>query len=124
MLNERIRKLRRTLNLTQQEFANRLGTARNNIAGYETGKRSPSSAVITLICREFGVNEIWLRTGEGGNDNMFTKIDEDDRYSINLGKLTVTENEFAKKLINTIAESSPEQLKYIEDFMKKCLGID
>ena len=64
-LNERIKKLRKGLDLTQQEFANRLGTTRNNIAGYEVGRRSPSEAVISLICKTFNVSETWLRTGEG-----------------------------------------------------------
>ncbi len=60
-MKDRIKKLRKELDLTQQEFADRLGTARNNIAGYETGKRSPSDAVISLICTKFNVNESWLR---------------------------------------------------------------
>lgn len=64
-LNERIKKLRKKLDYTQQEFAEKIGTARNNIAGYETGKRSPSEAVISLICKTFNVSETWLRTGEG-----------------------------------------------------------
>ena len=54
-MKDRIKKLRKELDLTQQEFADRLGTARNNIAGYETGKRSPSDAVISLICTKFNV---------------------------------------------------------------------
>ena len=49
-MNERLKQLRKELNLTQQEFADKLGTARNNIAGYETGKRNPSDAAISLIC--------------------------------------------------------------------------
>nr|DAM73529.1 MAG TPA: helix-turn-helix domain protein [Caudoviricetes sp.] len=64
-MNERLKELRAYLGITQQVFADKLQIPRNNIAGYETGKRSPSDAVISLICREFHVNEIWLRTGEG-----------------------------------------------------------
>lgn len=64
-MDERIKELRKALHVTQQEFADKLGTARNNIAGYEIGRRLPSDAVITLICRTFSVNETWLRTGEG-----------------------------------------------------------
>ena len=64
-INDRIRMLRDKLNLTQQGFADRLGIPRNNIAGYETGKRSPSEAAISLICKEFKVNEEWLRKGTG-----------------------------------------------------------
>ena len=64
-MGENIRKLRKTLGLTQQEFADRLSVSRNNIATYETGKSNPGDAVLTLICREFNVNETWLRTGTG-----------------------------------------------------------
>jgi len=64
-LNERIKKLRRALDLTQSEFAERIGSVQNTITGYETGRRSPSSQVISLICKEFGVNEAWLRYGTG-----------------------------------------------------------
>ena len=77
-MHERIKKIRKYRSLTQQEFADRLGITRNNIAGYETGKRSPSDAVISLICTKFGVNEDWLRTGAGGDDNMFLPEPEDE----------------------------------------------
>lgn len=84
---------------------------------------NPSKSVINDICREFKVNENWLRTGEGGDDNMFTKVSEDDRYSLNLGKLTATENEFIKNGVNLLAETDPEKLKILEEFMKAWLGI-
>lgn len=51
--------------MTQQEFADRIGTKRSNIGGYETNKRTPSTVAIATICREFQVNEAWLRTGVG-----------------------------------------------------------
>ena len=122
-MDERIKALRKKLGLTQQAFADRLKIARGNIAAYEVGKNAPSDAVISLICKEFHVNEVWLRTGEGGEDNMFTKVDEDDRYALNLGKLSKTENQMARNMLNAIAEASPEKLKHIEEFMKECLGL-
>lgn len=64
-MKERIKKIRRELNLTQQEFAERIGIKRNTIANYETGRNDPVDSVISLICREFNVREEWLRTGEG-----------------------------------------------------------
>lgn len=75
-MDERIKLLRKETGLTQQEFADRLGVARNNIAGYETKKRSPSDAVISLICAKFNVNETWLRTGEG---EMFEELTEQEK---------------------------------------------
>ena len=123
-MNERIKALRKRLGLTQQAFADRLKIARGNIGAYEVGKNAPSDAVISLICKEFNVNEIWLRTGEGGDDNMFTKVNEEDRFSINLGKLSRTENQMARNMLNAIAEADPEKLKHIEEFMKACLRIE
>lgn len=64
-MKERLKKLRKELDLTQQEFADRIGISRGNIATYETRDGSPGSSVINLICREFNVSETWLRTGEG-----------------------------------------------------------
>lgn len=65
IVNERIKELRQTLGLTQQVFADKAGTSRANIAGYETKKSVPSDAVISLICEKFDVNENWLRDGVG-----------------------------------------------------------
>ena len=64
-MNERMKKLRKALGLTQQEFADKIGIVRGNIATYETGKSKPGDAVVSLICREFNVNDEWLRTGNG-----------------------------------------------------------
>lgn len=75
-MNERIKELRNVLKLTQQGFADKVGTSRSNIACYETGKNTPSDAVISLICKEFCVNEDWLRNGTG---EMFKeKLPEDE----------------------------------------------
>lgn len=64
-MKNRIRALRKALGLTQQKLADALGMKQNTIASYEIGRIVPSSSTITLICKEFNVNETWLRTGEG-----------------------------------------------------------
>ena len=69
-IGNRIKKLRKELDLTQQQFADRASISRNNIASYEIGRSNLGDAVVTLICREFNVNETWLRKGEG---EMFAK---------------------------------------------------
>lgn len=122
-LKDRIKKIRKHFKLTQEDFAKKLGTVQNTITGYETGRRNPSGSAAALICKEFGVNEVWLRTGEGGDDNMFTKINQEDRYSISLGRLTVSENKFIQNAIITLEKTDPEKLKVIEEFMKGCLGL-
>ena len=64
-IGSRIKKLRKELDLTQSEFASRIGSVQNTVTGYESGRRSPSAPVISLICREFNINEEWLRNGTG-----------------------------------------------------------
>lgn len=64
-MKDRLKKLRKELDLTQQAFADKIGMKQNTIAQYEMGRTTPSDAIIFSICREFGVNEKWLRSGEG-----------------------------------------------------------
>ena len=64
-MKDRIRKVRKSLDLTQRGFAERIGMKSNTIATYEMGRAVPSDAAINNICKEFDVNETWLRTGEG-----------------------------------------------------------
>lgn len=64
-MNERIKKLRKVLELNQTDFGNKIGIRQGSVAAYESGARTPIDAVIVSICREFNVNEDWLRTGDG-----------------------------------------------------------
>ena len=64
-LGERIKKVRKDKDLTQQEFGEKIGSTQNAIGNYETGHRNPSSSVINNICKTFDVSETWLRTGDG-----------------------------------------------------------
>lgn len=64
-MNERIKQIRRELGLTQTEFAERIGLKQNSIALIESGKRNISDQAVLSICREYGINEEWLRTGLG-----------------------------------------------------------
>ncbi|MDO5015262.1 MAG: helix-turn-helix transcriptional regulator [Clostridia bacterium] len=72
-MNERVKELRQALGLSGEKFGARIGVQRNAISRIETGKNGLTEANIKSICREFNVNENWLRFGEG---NMFTPIDE------------------------------------------------
>lgn len=64
-MKNRIKKIRKTANMTQQKFADRLGLKRQTIATYETGRVEPSDSTLLLICKEFNVNKEWLLTGTG-----------------------------------------------------------
>lgn len=64
-IGERIKKVRKENNLTQQTFAEKLGNTQNTIARYETDRVTPSSSAVTLICKTYNIREEWLRTGDG-----------------------------------------------------------
>lgn len=114
-MNERLKKLRKSLDLTQQEFADKIGIARGNIGAYEVGKNAPSDAVISLICREFNVNENWLRTGEG---DMFTEMSRDEQIEKFVGDLLHGEEDsFKRRLISGLAALDENGWKVLEDFL-------
>ena len=122
-MNGRIKEVREANKMSQIEFGEVLGIGQAGVSAIERGIRGITERNIRMIGKEFGVKEVWLRTGEGGKENMFTKIDSADRYSLSLGKLTLSENEFIQNAVNALAETDPDKLKIIEEFRKKCLGI-
>lgn len=119
-MKERLKKLRKTLDLTQQEFADRIGSARDNIAGYETGRRNPSVAVISLICTKFNVNKEWLRTGNG---EMFIELTRDEQIEHFVGDALKSEDDsFKKKFISMLAaldESDWEVLQKMVELLQE-----
>ena len=115
MMKDRIKKIRKELDLTQQEFADKLKVPRNTIAGYEVGKSNPSDAAINNICREFNVNEEWLRTGQG---DMFTEQTEDEQIEEFIGNLLKDEDDsFKRRLISGLAALDETGWEVLENFL-------
>lgn len=112
-MHERIRKLRKTLELTQQEFGKRIGMKRNSIALIEGG-RNTSEQTIFAICREFNVNEEWLRTGNG---KMFNLIPEEDLYSKAAASILKDNDALAIEALKLYFELSPEAKKSVTDYI-------
>lgn len=122
---ERIMEIIKKENISKSEFARKIKVTPAYISKLGKNPDSiPSDRTISDICREFHVNEVWLRTGEGGPDNMFTQVSADDEFSLSLSKLSREENRFVQNAVNYLANAEPEKLKVIEEFMKKCFGID
>lgn len=64
-VNKRIRELRKKLDLTQKEFAEKIGLKQNAISYMEKDNATVTEQNIKTICSQFNVNENWLRAGEG-----------------------------------------------------------
>lgn len=80
LIAERIKEIRKRSGLTQREFAERIGAKQNTIAQYEIGRNVPIDPVINSICREFHVNEAWLRYGTGDMDAETTQAQKLSRF--------------------------------------------
>lgn len=112
-MNERLKILRKFLRLTQQEFADKLGIKRNTVATYEAGKSNPSDAAVLLICREFNVNEGWLRTGAG---EMFNPAPENElealaeKYDLSSGAYVLIE-----KFLNLKKEQQDVIISFVKE---------
>jgi len=113
-LNTRIKKLRKELVLTQQAFAERIGLKQNSIALIESGKRNISTQAILSICREFNVNEKWLRTGSG---EMFVYIPEEDMYSKAAASILKENDALAMEALKLYFQMSPEVKKAVSDYI-------
>lgn len=118
-MNERIKKLRKALDLTQQEFGKRIGMKQNSIALIEGG-RNTSDQTIFAICREFNVNEAWLRTGEG---EMFVQLSKDAEIAAFVGKMLSGETaSFKKRLISVLASLDESDWVVLENKLKEIVG--
>lgn len=112
-MKDRIKKLRRELDLTQQEFADKIGISRGNIGAYEVGKNAPSDAVISLICTKFNVNENWLRKGTG---KMFIELDVEDQLMAWAGKvLGGHDSKFKKRFVTMLMSLSESEWEFLEE---------
>ena len=101
-MNKRIKLIRTTLGMTQQEFADKIKVKRNTVATYEMGRSIPSDSAIALICKVFDVNEDWLRTGYG---EMFKEVSKSDQIADMLSDvLKSDENNFKCRLISALAQ--------------------
>lgn len=111
-MNERLKKLRKSLDLTQQAFADRIGISRGNIAAYEVGKNAISDAVISLICREFDINEEWLRDGTGEMKRTLTRDEEIISF---IGKMQLSpDNSYKKRFISMLSRLDENDWKTLE----------
>ena len=102
---ERIKEVRKSEGLTQQKFAERIGAKQNTIAQYEIGRNTPIDPVITSICREFRVNETWLRTGAG---TMHEETTEEEKLSAFFGEVLATAPDARSAFVAALADLPPE----------------
>ena len=116
-MNERVKQLRKTLDLTMEKFGDRLGVKKNSISQIESGKNSLTEQMIKSICREFDVDEEWLRNGTG---SMFIERTRDEEIAKFIGTIqSVEDDSFMKKFISMLAKLDESEWKLLEKMALK-----
>lgn len=106
---ERIREIRKSLGLTLEKFGQRIGLKKSSLSQLENNVNSVTEQNIKSICREFGVNYIWLTTGKG---EMF--IEEDDAFIGKIDRIMAGESETRKNLFKALINASDEDIAALD----------
>ena len=116
-MNERIKKIIEKLGLKKVDFANRLHISQPFASELCSGAKAPSDRTISDICREFGVREAWLRTGEG---EMFVQDTQSEQVAAFLADLTKDDSDtFKRRFVEMLAGLSPADWELLERMAEK-----
>ena len=111
-LNERVKQLRKALDLTMEKFGEKIGVKKSAISLIESGRNSLTEQMIKAICREFDVDEEWLRNGTG---SMFIERTRDEEIAKFIGTIqSVDDDSFMKKFISMLAKLDESEWKLLE----------
>lgn len=121
-MKDRIKKIRKDAGLTQEKFAERLGIKRNTVATYETGKSEPMDNIIVSICREFNINEDWIRHGIGEMKKSLTKNQEMGAFANEVMKLP--DEAFKKRFVDALKKLDEKDWENLEKIANKLLKED
>ncbi len=106
---ERIKEIRKSLNLTLEKFGQKIGVTKTAISRIEKGERGCTEQMTKAICREFGVDYIFLTTGEG---EMF--IDSDDDFMEKIDRIMAGESDIRKNAIKALVNASTEDIEALD----------
>lgn len=110
--NERIRELRKSLDMTLEKFGKKVGVTRASMSNVENGNRGVTEQMRKAVCREFGVDYIWLTTGAG---EMFANSDDD--YTERIDRIMAGENEVRKNMIKALVNASDEDIEAFDNLV-------
>lgn len=112
---ERVKEIRKVLGLSGEKFGEQLGVSRAAISNIEKGKRDLTDQMFLSICREFNVNEEWLRNGSG---EMFIQLDEDEQISSFFNDLLQEENgSFKRQFVTALSHLDDNGWNLLNQFM-------
>lgn len=117
-MNERIKELRRSLGLTQDEFGGRIGITKSSVSTMESGRSNPSEQTLRSMVREFGASYLWLTTGAG---SMFEN-GEEAAFHVMIDRVMAGENEHVKNLFKGLSDWTTEDWQQVDRLLDKLLA--
>ena len=118
-MKDRIKELRRALDLTQDEFGGRIGITKSSISTMESGRSNPSEQTLRSMCREFGASYVWLTTGEG---SMFENGGDDAALHIMVDRVMASENERVKQIFKNLGDFTEDDWRQVNAVLDKLLA--
>lgn len=116
-IGERVKHVRTLNKLSQEAFAKKIGCTRSAVSLYETDERPVSELVIRSICREFQINEDWLRTGKGKPEKDFDTVDQ------LITEMLADEDSAARQVFSLAAKKfTPQDWIDLLNLLKKLTG--
>lgn len=118
-MNERIKQIRKGAGLTLEKFGKQIGITAASCSNIESGKTNPSNQTILAICKEFGCNEIWLRTGEGDPFQEETRQEQIMRFA---AQTVNGSDEFKKAFVSMLAKMDAYDWDNLAKLFRKLSG--
>ena len=118
-MNERVKELRKYLGLTQDEFGEKLGIKKSAVSKIEKSENGVTDQMFKSICREFNVNEEWLRDGVG---EMFVKRDKLQIISEFAADMIKEPESFKTRLFESLAKLDEKDWIAIGQIFDKLTG--
>ena len=116
-MKDRIKELRKHEKLNQTEFGALLGVSLSAVQKWESGENTPAESVIKLMCQKTGVDEVWLRTGDGEPFRAKTRKDKLSEYFGQVLDGDRTETEML--LIEVMSETPVEEWETLASALRK-----
>ncbi len=119
-MKNRLKLLRSSLEMTMDEFGKKLGVTRAAVSNLENGHRELTNQMITSICREFNVNEDWLRSGAG---EMFVKRTRNQQVADFVNDIMEEEDSsFRKRFVEALSKLTVYDWQVLERIAKNLVS--
>lgn len=110
--NERVKEIRKALGLTLEKFGEKVGVTKQTVSRIENGINNLTEQMTKSICREFGVDYMWLTTGDG---EMF--VESDDNFMEKIDRIMAGENDARKNMIKTLLNASDADIEALDNLI-------